>query len=332
MPSGVKRLLALAAVMFLGGAILPHAPRAGAATAGYPLRPVRMIVPYPSGGPLDIIGRLLTEKLSERLGQSVVLDNRAGANGIIGTDIVAKSNPDGYTMLLTTGSHAINASLYRNLPYNSIQDFAPITQLARSHGLVLVVNLSLPVHSIKDLIALAKSRPGKLTYASGGIGTINHLTTELLKTKTGIDVLHVPYKGGGPALTDVIGGQIDLMIPSATQAAPIIKQGRVRALAITGPQRSPVLPDLPTFREEGIPGIEITGWNGLWFPARTPAERVRRMQGDAALMMASPDIKQRVDELGYIPVASTPEEFGKFIEREITLHAQIAKQAGIEPQ
>ncbi len=331
MPPSVKRLLALAAVMFLGGAILPHAPRAGAA-ASYPLRPVRMIVPYPSGGPLDIIGRLLTEKLSERLGQSVVLDNRAGANGIIGTDIVARSNPDGYTMLLTTGSHAINAGLYRNLPYNSLRDFAPITQLARSHGLVLVATLALPVHSIQDLIALAKARPGKLTYASGGIGTINHLTTELLKSTTGIDVLHVPYKGGGPALTDVIGGQIDLMIPSATQVAPFIKQGRVRALAISGPQRSPVLPDLPTFKEAGIPGIEITGWNGLWFPARTPAERVRRMQGDAASMMASPDIKQRAHEMGYIPVASTPEEFGKFIEREITLHARIAKQAGIEPQ
>ncbi len=298
----------------------------------YPSKPVRMIVPYAPGGPIDVWGRILVQKLTEALGQTVVLDNRPGANGIVGTDLVAKSPPDGYTFMYQTGSHVANVSIYKKLPYDSVRDFAPITQMATTHGMVLVVNPSVPAKSLSEFIALAKSRPGKLNFASAGAGNATHLAAEMMMAAAGLDIVHVSYKGGGPALNDVIAGQIEMMMVSVAQGAPFVKAGKVRALAITAARRAPLLANIPTFQESGFPGFEFAGWHGLWFPAGVPRDRVARIHKEVAKIMFSPDMKQRLDDLGFVPLASTPEEFAKFIDREIALYAKLIKAAKIEPQ
>jgi tripartite-type tricarboxylate transporter receptor subunit TctC len=291
-----------------------------------------MIVPYAPGGPIDVWGRILTQKLTEALGQTVVLDNRPGANGIVGTDLVAKSPPDGYIFLYQTGSHVANVSIYRKLPYDSVRDFAPITQMATTYGMVLVVNPSVPAKSLSEFIALAKSRPGKLNFASAGAGNATHLAAEMMMAAAGLDIVHVSYKGGGPALNDVIAGQIEMMMVSVAQGAPFVKAGKVRALAITAARRAPLLADIPTFQESGFPGFEFAGWHGLWFPAGVPPDRVARIHKEVAKIMFSPEMKQRLDDLGFVPLASTPAEFAKFIDREIALYAKLIKAAKIEPQ
>ena len=298
----------------------------------YPSKPVRMIVPYAPGGPIDVWGRILAQKLTEALGQTVVLDNRPGANGIVGTDLVAKSPPDGYTFLYQTGSHVANVSIYKKLPYDSVRDFTPITQMATTHGMVLVVNPSVPAKSLSEFIALAKARPGKLNFASAGAGNATHLAAEMMMAAAGLDIVHVSYKGGGPALNDVIAGQIEMMMVSVAQGAPFAKAGKVRALAITAARRAPLLANIPTFQESGFPGFEFAGWHGLWFPAGVPRDRVARIHKEVAKIMFSPDMKQRLDDLGFVPLASTPEEFAKFIDREIALYAKLIKAAKIEPQ
>jgi tripartite-type tricarboxylate transporter receptor subunit TctC len=298
----------------------------------YPSKPVRMIVPYAPGGPIDVWGRILAQKLTETLGQTVVLDNRPGANGIVGTDLVAKSPPDGYTFMYQTGSHVANVSMYKKLPYDSVRDLTPITQMASTHGMVLVVNPSVPAKSLSEFIALAKSRPGKLNFASAGAGNATHLAAEMMMAAAGLDIVHVSYKGGGPALNDVIAGQIEMMMVSVAQGAPFVKAGKVRALAITAARRAPVLANIPTFQESGFPGFEFAGWHGLWFPAGVPPDRVARIQKEVAKIMFAPDMKQRLDDLGFVPLASTPAEFAKFIDREIALYAKLIKAAKIEPQ
>ena len=298
----------------------------------YPTKPVRMIVPYAPGGPIDVWGRILAQELGKAFGQAVVLDNRPGANGIVGTDIVAKSPPDGYTFLYQTGSHVANVSMYKKLPYDSVRDFQPITQMATTHGMVLVVHPSVPAKSLSEFIALAKSRPGKLNYASAGAGNATHLAAEMMKSAAGLDIAHVTYKGGGPALNDVIAGQVEMMMVSVAQGAPFVKAGKVRALAITAPNRAPPLPSVPTFQESGFSGFEFAGWHGLWFPARVPRDRLMRMYNEVKKVMFSPDIKTRLDDLGLVPLASTPAEFAKFIDREIALYAKLIRQAKIEPQ
>lgn len=300
--------------------------------ATYPARHIRMIAPFTGGSTLDIMARLIADTLTASLGQNVIVDNRPGANGIIGIDLVAKAPADGHTMLITTGSFIGNMVLNKKLPYDGVRDFAPITQVARSYGLVLVVNPSVPAQSIKELVALAKKRPGKLSYGSSGVGNITHLVAELFKTEAGIDVVHVPYKGTGPAMTDVLAQQIDMTFVSTVFVQPFIKAGRVRALALTGGERSPVLPELPTFRELGLPGVEMTGIYGLWFPARTPPARVNRIYSEIRKAVASPEMKARLDEFGLVGVASTPAEFAKFIREDFELQTRIAKQAGIQPQ
>jgi tripartite-type tricarboxylate transporter receptor subunit TctC len=303
-----------------------------ASDADYPTRHIRLIAPFTAGSTLDIMARVVAEHLGVGLGHNVVVDNRSGANGVIGIDLVAKSQPDGYTMLITTGSFTGNIVLYKKLPYDGVRDFAPITQVARSYGLALVVHPSLPAQSVKELVALAKSRPGKLSYGSSGAGNITHLVAELFNTLAGIKIEHVPYKGSGPALTDVLGRQIEMTFVSTVFVQPFIKDGRVRVLALTGPERSPVLPDVPTFKELGYPGLVMTGMYGLWFPARTPRARVNRIQSEIRKAIAAPDMKARLDDLGLVGVGSTPAEFAKFIQEDIDFQNDIMKRAGIPQQ
>ncbi len=300
--------------------------------AAYPARHLRLIAPFTGGSTLDIMARVIAEQLTGALGQNVVVDNRPGANGIIGIDLVAKAPADGYTMLMTTGSFTGNMVLNKKLPYDGVRDFAPITQIARSYGMVLLVNTAVPAKSIKELVALAKSRPGKLSYGSSGVGNITHLVAEMFKTEAGIDIVHVPYKGSAPAMTDVVGQQIDMTFLSTVSVQPYIKADRVRALALTGSERSPVLPDLPTFKELGLPGVEMTGWYGLWFPAKTAQARVNRTQSAIKKAVASPELKARLAEFGLVSVASSPAEFASFLREDFALQARIVKQAGVVPQ
>lgn len=307
-------------------------PVAAQDAASYPTRHIRLIAPFTAGSTLDIMARLVGDILTGGFRQNVIVDNRPGANGIIGIDLVAKAPPDGYTMLITTGSFIGNLVLNKKLPYDGVRDFAPITQVARSYGMVLVVNPSIPAQSIRELVALAKSRRGKLSYASSGVGNITHLIAELFKAEAGIDLIHVPYKGSGPAMTDVIGRQIDMTFVSTVFVQPFVKAGRVRALGLTGSERVPVMPDLPTFRELGLPGVEMTGIYGLWFPAKTPSVRVSRVHSEIRKSVSSPEMKAKLDELGLVAIASTPAEFAKFILDDFELQSRIARQAGIQPQ
>ena len=315
-------------------ALLPifASPVAAQRADDYPGRLVRIIIPFTPGGPTDVLGRLITAKLTEVFGVSVLVDSRPGANGIIGTELVARSPKDGYTLLYTTGSHAANATMYRKLPYDTLRDFLPITQLARAYGQILIVHPAVPARSVKELIALARSRPGQLNYASAGVGNATHMAAELLFSAANVKLVHVPFKGAGVAMNDVLSGQIEMMFVASAQGLPFIRAGRVRALGISGPRRNPALPELPTFEESGFPGVVFTGWHGWWFPAGTPRERALRMHKEVSNVLFSAEMKARLDDLGLVPVASPPDEFAKFVESEIELHARIAKAAKMEPQ
>jgi tripartite-type tricarboxylate transporter receptor subunit TctC len=306
----------------------------GAADAqdAYPTRPIRLLAPFTAGSTVDVMARVVQDQLSTRLAQNIVIDNRPGANGIIATDLVAKSRPDGYTMLISTGSFTGNVIATRKLPYDTVRDFAQITQIARSYGLLLVVHPGVPANSIKELIAHAKANPRKLSYASSGVGNMTHLVGELLNVLGGVEINHVPYKGSAPALTDVMGRQVEMTFISTVSVMPFIKTGRVKPLALTGGDRSPVVPNVPTFKELGYTDFEMTGWYGLWFPAKTPPVIVNRINTEIKRATASPEMKTKLDELGLIAVASTPDEFAKFLREDLALQMRIAKRAGIEPQ
>ena len=291
-----------------------------------------MLAPFTAGSTVDVMARVVQEQLAGRLGQNIVIDHRPGANGIIATDLVAKSRPDGYTMLISTGSFTGNVIATKKLPYDTVRDFAPITQVARSYGLLLVVHPGVQAQSVKELVALAKANPRKMGYASSGVGNMTHLVGELLNVLAGIELTHVPYKGSSPALTEVMGRQIEMTFISTVSVMPFIKAGRVRPLALTGGERSPVMPNVPTFRESGYPDFEMTGWYGLWFAAKTPATIVNRVQTEMKRATATPDMKAKFDELGVIAVASAPAEFGKYLQEDLALQMRIAKKAGIEPQ
>lgn len=297
----------------------------------YPSRPIRMIYPFTAGSTVDVMARVVQDQLTQRLGQNIVADSRPGANGIIGTEIVARARPDGHTMLITTGSFTGNVIATKKLPYDPVKDFAPITQVARSYGLLLVVNPGVPAQSVKELVAYAKSNPEKLSYASSGVGNMTHLVGELLNTMAGVQIKHVPYKGSAPALTDVMGRQVDMTFISTVSVMPFIKSGRVKPLALTGGDRSPVVPNVPTFKEAGYPDFEMTGWYGLWFPAKTPPVIVNRVNAEIKKAVASPEMKAKLDELGLIGVASTPMEFAKYLQEDLALQVRIAKKAGVEP-
>jgi tripartite-type tricarboxylate transporter receptor subunit TctC len=295
----------------------------------YPTRAVRLVVPFPAGaGVNDILARLVAQKLTDSLGQQIVVDNRPGASGIIGTDIVAKAQPDGYTMLIMSVSFASNPSLYKKLPYDTEKDLAPVT-LISSGPLVLVVHPSVPAKSVKELIAYAKTNPGKLNFGSGGPGSTPHFAGELLKLMAGIDMVHVPYKGGAPALADLVGGQIQLILESVPGTLPLIRAEKLRGLAVTSKIRSALAPDLPTLDEAGVQGYEIAGWNGIFVPAKTPAPIIQKLYSEIAMALAQPEVKERLATMGVQAVGNTPAEFAVFIKAETAKWAKLVKVANI---
>jgi len=316
---------ALAAAISALGIALPGAAQE------YPARAVRLIVPFPPGGGTDYFGRILAQTLGENLGATFVVDNRGGAGGIIGTDLAARSKPDGYTILLVSTSHAINPSLHRKLPFDPVRDFAPVTMLAAG-PLLLVVHPSLPARNVRELIALAKARPGMLTVASAGNGTPPHLAVELFKTLARVDMVHVPYKGNGPAYTDLISGQVPVMFPSIATALPIVKSGRVRALAVTTVARSRIAPELPTLSEAGVPGYELSSWYGLLAPAGTPATIVGRLQQEIARIFGAAELREKLMAQGVEPLANAPDAFAKALAAEIAKWNKLAQAAGIPQQ
>ena len=293
----------------------------------YPTKPIRMVVPSVAGGILDTVARTVAGKLSERLGQQVIIDNRPGAGSTIGSDIVAKSAPDGYTIAMVATSHAINPGVYSKLPYDTLKDFAPIT-----HGVnltnALVVHPSLPINNVKELIALAKAQPGKLTFGSAGNGQSNHLSGELLKVMAGIDMTHVPYKGSAPALTDVLAGNISMMFVDILSALPHVKAGKLRLLAVTGFKRSAAVPEYPTVDESGVQGFNGNSWLGLVGRAGTPKEIIAKLSAETTKILQSPEVRERFLAQGVETVGGTPEQYQAFIEAEIPRWARAAKASG----
>ena len=299
-----------------------------AAAQPYPSKPIRFVVPYPAGGPLDTVARLLGQKVSESVKQPVIVENKAGAGGNIGADAVAKSPGDGYTILMgAVATHAINPTLYAHIPYDPIRDFIPVTQVASTPN-VLVVNPSVPAANVKEFIAYARANPGKLNFGSGSTGSAGHLAGELFKTLAGVDMTHVPYKGAAPAMNDLIGGQIQLMFDNLASALGQVRAGRVRALAVTTARRTTLAPDLPTIAESGLPGFDINTWFGIFVPANTPREIVDRLHDEFTRALAAPDVREKMLSLGAEPVGSTPAEFAAYIRAEAEKYARVIKASG----
>ena len=299
------------------------------AAQAYPVKPVRMVVPFPAGGGIDTVARVLASRLSESLGQPVVIDNRAGASGTVGTEAVAKAAPDGYTLLATFASHAQNASLYTRLGYDTVRDFAPITLIATVPN-ILVVNPSLPVKTVKDLIALAKKHPGEILYASIGNGTPAHLSAELFSSMAGIRMTHVAYKGAAPSIIALISGETQLTFTTVLVAMPHIKSARLRALGVASLKRSPVLPDLPTIDEAGVRGYESNAWYGLLAPAKTPQPIIDLLHRETVKTLRLPDVHDNLKGQGAEPVANTPREFAAIIAEEIEKWRKVVLAAGIK--
>jgi tripartite-type tricarboxylate transporter receptor subunit TctC len=295
----------------------------------YPDKPVRLIVPLSAGSAVDTLARIPAEKLSQMWGQQIVVDNRVGANGIIGTEAAAKAAPDGYTLLLTNDAAlATSPALYPKLPYDPLRDFAPIS-LAASIPVILVAHASQPFTSVKELVDYAKANPGKLHYASGGNGSAQHVPMEMFKQTAGIDLVHVPYKGLAPAFNDVVAGQVPVMFTGLSNAPQHIKAGRIRALAIGAARRSSAMPDLPTMQEAGVAGFDYSAWAGFLAPAGTPAPIVQKVNADLAKALAQPDVREKLTALGFELAPGTPAEFGEMIRREIAKVAKVVKEAGI---
>ena len=317
---GSHRVLALLVALLAAGSVPAQ---------GYPARTIRWIVPWPPGGGADVLSRLLSPKISEALGQQILIDNRGGAAGNIGAELAAKSLPDGYTIVFAySGTHAINPSIYRKMPFKE-SDFAPIIQLA-SVPQVLVVHPSLPATTVKELVALAKQRPGELTYGSSGSGAFNHLTGALFATMTGTRLTHVPYKGGGPAAVALLSGEITMILGEPATIVGHIKAGKVRAIAVTGARRTPGMPELPTIAESGVPGYAATSWNGMLAPAGVPADIIRRLNTDFNRIIADLDMRTRMLNNGFEPVGGPPEKFGELIHAEIAKWAPVVKAAGVQ--
>jgi tripartite-type tricarboxylate transporter receptor subunit TctC len=295
--------------------------------ARFPTHPIRFIVPFAPGGANDIVARLIAQKMTESLGQTVVVDNRGGAGGTIGTDMVAKARPDGYTLLVASMGVAVNAVLYPKLPYDTLKDLAPITMLAEQPNIV-VVHPSLPVKSIKELIALARARPGQVSYASGGIGSNTHLVTVLFLQMAKVDMLHVPYKGLGPAMTDLLGGQVQLIIANVATALPYVKAGRLRLLAVTSRKRFPLFPDTATVSEAGVPGYESTGWYGLWAPAGIPADVLGMLHREVTRILASSVMIEQLRSQGMEAIPTTPDAFAKQLRIEIEKWGRVVNAPG----
>ena len=302
----------------------------GAIAQEYPSKPVRIIVPFAAGGPADIYARFIGEKLQQALGQPFVIDDRPGAGSIIGTDAVAKSAPDGYTLLMMSNTHTVNESLVPNKPFALLRDFVPVAPV-NDADLVLVVNPSVPANNLKELIALAKSQPGKLNYASSGTGTPYHMAGELFKSTAGVDILHVPYKGSSQARTDVLGGQVMMMFDAVPTMAEHIKSGRVKAFGTSGKARSPVLANVPTISEAGVPGYEATIWLGIMAPKGTPAAIVNRLNAEINRVLTRPETREEWAKQGVTPIVMNPAEFGKFLSQDIVKWERIVKISGAKP-
>jgi tripartite-type tricarboxylate transporter receptor subunit TctC len=309
-------------------AVIAAAP---AVAQQYPVKAVRMIVPFAPGGPLDIHARIVGQKLSEAWGQGVLIENRSGATGTIGADLVAKAPPDGYTVLANASAHVIVPALVAKLPYDPIRDFTAVTMMG-SAPLLLAVTPTLPAKNVKELVALGKARPGELAFGSGGAGTSTHLSGELLKSVTGIKMTHVPYKGSGAAMMDVIAGHVPMTFSSVTAAVELLKSGRVRALAITSEKRFPQLPNVPTFAESGYKNLTIGSWYGIWVPAKTPEAIVTKLHADVVRVLNLPDVRNRIVELGGEPVGNTPAEFDAFQKAEMVRWAKVVKDSGAKPE
>lgn len=296
----------------------------------YPNKPIRIVAPFPPGGPVDILSRTIGNKLSQSLGQAVIVENRAGAAGNIGSDVVAKSAPDGYTLLMGfVGTHAINPSLYSKMPYDNLKDFEPVSLVAEV-TIALVVNPSVPATSINELIALARSRPGELTFGSPGNGTPQHLAGELFNSIAGVKMRHIPYKGAVPALTDLLGGQISMIFSSMPPALPHLKSGKLRALGVTSSTRSPVTPELPTIAESGLKGYEVKNWYGIFAPRGTPKEIVAMLNAEIVKILNMPDVKQSLSIQGAEPSTSSPQQFATFVKEETEKWAKIVKYSEVK--
>ncbi len=294
----------------------------------YPTKPIRLIVPFAPGGPTDIMSRAISERITARLGQQLVVDNRAGAGGNIGTELAARSAPAGYTMLLGhIGTHAINVSLYSRTGYDPVRDFAPITLIA-TLPLGLWVNASVPVHSVKELVALARAKPGSLNFGSAGSGGPTHMAGEMLKSMAHIDIVHVPYKGNAASLTDLVAGRVQMMFSNLLTAGPLARAGKLRGIAISSAKRSPQAPELPTIAESGVPGYDITPWYGVLFPAGTPRAVVMRLNQEIGGILTTPDVAERFRTQGVDLVTSTPEEFSALIKSEIPKWRKVVKDSG----
>lgn len=310
-----------------GAALAGLAGFSAGAAAAYPDHPIRLVVGFSAGGTTDVVARIVGKEISQELGQAVVVENRPGAGSNIGTELVARAKPDGYTLYMVAVTSAINQTLYKNIKFNLVKDFAPVA-LAVKVPNVLVVNPKVPVHSVKELVAYAKANPGKLNFASSGSGTSIHMAGELFKQRAGVDILHVPYKGSAPAETDLMGGQVEMMFDNMPAAWPHVKAGKLRALAVTTAERSKTAPDLPTMEESGFPNFDVSSWFGVLAPAGTPADVVNKLNAAVEKAISKPDVQKRFADLGAVPVKTTPAEFGEFIKSEVATWAKVVKASG----
>jgi len=322
---GITRRLAMAKLL---AAPMLAAPLAAARAEEWPSRPVRFVVPYPPGGPTDILGRVVAQRVAVDLRQPMVVENRAGASGVIGSEVVARAAPDGTTFLMNASIHLIIPHLNKAMPFDAVADFTPVTNMAMV-PLVAVVNPGLPVRTIPELIGYLKANPGKVSYASSGNASALHLAGEMFKLMTGTDMVHVPYRGAGPAVQDLIAGNIQLMFDSIPSSAAAVRNGLLRPLAVTTTQRVAAYPDLPTVAEAGVPGFEISTWYAVWAPPRTPAPIVARLQQAVAAAVAVPEVRERLAVLGADPVADTPEEFARFCVREYARWGKLVRDAQV---
>ncbi len=304
---------------------------AALAQTSYPDKPIRFIVPYPPGGGTDVIARIVQERFQTVLGQPIVIENRGGAAGSLGTDIAAKAAPDGYTVLFTLSSHTINPSIYPKLPFNTVKDFEPVGMVA-SLPQILVANKQFPANTVAELTALAKAKPGALSFASVGNGSPGHLAGELYKLRTGTDLVHIPYRGGGPAVTDVMGGQVPLLWVSIPAAAQFVKTGKLKALAVSTVKRSAAFPDVPTMQEAGVPDFEVDSWYAMFVPAHTPKAIVEKLNKALNFVVSQPDIREKLLAQGSEGVGGTPAALGKVVDVELVRWAKLVKDANIKPE
>lgn len=325
-------IVALAAALLLGGtAVFAQPAPSGPPSTPYPVKPIRLILPFPPGAPSDLVGRLVGQKLAEQLGENVIPDNRVGAGGTLGLGLVAKAPPDGYTLMVSSPSIALSPWLYRKLPYDAEKDFAPIAPLAVIEN-VMLVHPSVPARTLQEFIALARARPGKLNYGSGGAGTTNHLANELLKHLTKIDIVHVPYKGATVATVAAVGGEVDQVIVSVASVLGLIKDRKIRPLVVLSDKRVAALPDVPTARESGMPEFTMSIWFALYGPAALPRDLVQRLNREVVRALESKDMRDRMVQAGMDPWIGTPEQLAQFQRRETARYGVIIKSAGIQPE